>query len=66
MIRNGEVLSPEESVALLADTFFPDDRTEEDSPEQDRMQRRAETSGEQGTGDLKDPPFTKAELVSAV
>lgn len=62
LIREGRVLSPEESAEHLAATFFPDDETTEDNGDHHQMRLIAALVGEEVQGDKQDPPFTETEL----
>ncbi|KAJ2947205.1 hypothetical protein O0L34_g16913 [Tuta absoluta] len=63
LMQNGSVLSPEESVKLLATTFFPDDVVTEDQEEHKILRQKAENMTVSQPGDqTQDPPFTMSEL----
>lgn len=59
---NGAVLSPEESVELLTETFFPNDDSSEDNETHKAIRAEVETLGNTMDEDLNDPPFTVEEL----
>ncbi|GBP97782.1 Putative 115 kDa protein in type-1 retrotransposable element R1DM [Eumeta japonica] len=62
---SGQVIGPDESATLLAETFFPDDRVDTDDPYHTEVRRRTDGSSQppEASGDLPgvDPPFTGAE-----
>ncbi|GBP88972.1 Retrovirus-related Pol polyprotein from type-1 retrotransposable element R1 [Eumeta japonica] len=61
----GQVLGPDESTTLLAETFFPDDQVDTDDPYHTEVRRRTNGGSQppETSGDLHgvDPPFTGAE-----
>ncbi|GBP47015.1 Retrovirus-related Pol polyprotein from type-1 retrotransposable element R1 [Eumeta japonica] len=63
---SGQVIGPDESATLLAETFFPDDRADTDDPYHTEVRRRTDGSSQppEASGDLPgvDPPFTGAEI----
>ncbi|GBP21036.1 hypothetical protein EVAR_11067_1 [Eumeta japonica] len=63
---SGQVIGPDESATLLAETFFPDDRVDTDDPYYTEVRRRTDGSSQppEASGDLLgvDPPFTGAEI----
>ncbi|GBP78580.1 Putative 115 kDa protein in type-1 retrotransposable element R1DM [Eumeta japonica] len=63
---SGQVIGPDESATLLAETFFPDDRVDTDDPYHTEVRRRTDGSSQppEASGDLPgvDPPFTGAEV----
>lgn len=63
---NGAFLNPKESAALLADTFYPRDREEEDDAEHRLTREVARRVNEWHHGEYHDPPFTPLELKTAV
>ncbi|GBP04183.1 hypothetical protein EVAR_19131_1 [Eumeta japonica] len=64
---SGQVIGPDESATLLAETFFPDDRVDTDDPYHTEVRRRTDGSSQppEASGDLPgvDPPFTGAEVI---
>ncbi|GBP19486.1 Putative 115 kDa protein in type-1 retrotransposable element R1DM [Eumeta japonica] len=66
----GQVLGPDESATLLAETFFPDDQVDTDDPYHTEVRRRTDGGSQppETSGDLPgvDPPFTGAEIRSAL
>lgn len=66
LVINGKVLSPKGSAAVLAETFYPMDKKEDDTAEQKLMREEAEqVNGSEHDID-HDPPFTSPELMAAV
>lgn len=65
---NGDPLSPTESVELLARTFYPDDKEEEDTLEQKRIREKVEDHNLERAEELatEDPPFTETEMELSV
>nr|BAA07467.1 ORF2 [Bombyx mori] len=61
---NGAPLDPEKSAKLLAETFYPEDREEEDNDEHAEIRRRAKIS--EGVHDEYVPSFTVNELKHAL
>ncbi|CAK1583201.1 unnamed protein product [Parnassius mnemosyne] len=61
LVRNGIALSVDESVKWLTETFFPDDREEDDNAEHQLTRLTASKPDSKAT-DKMDPPFTMAEL----
>lgn len=66
LIQNGITLSSEKSAMLLATTFYPEDREDDDSAEHRRIREMANIINEQNHAELHDPPFTITELYIAV
>ncbi|KAJ2946800.1 hypothetical protein O0L34_g12863 [Tuta absoluta] len=62
LVDNGKALTPEESVKLLATTFFPDDVETEDQDVHKLMRAKARKISDPLPNDLQDPPFTMSEL----
>lgn len=62
LVHEGKLLSPEESVELLATTFFPKDTTAEDQPVHTELRSKAEKIEEYIENDIQDPSFTNDEL----
>lgn len=60
LTKNGQTLSPEESVQLLAETFFPDDKPEEDSEHHINTRQLSEKGVKKTAPD--DLPFKDSEL----
>ncbi|GBP58885.1 hypothetical protein EVAR_54679_1 [Eumeta japonica] len=58
---SGQVIGPDESATLLAETFFPDDRVDTDDPYHTEVRRRTDGSSQppEASGDLPgvDPPL---------
>ncbi|KAJ2943479.1 hypothetical protein O0L34_g16587 [Tuta absoluta] len=67
MVNGDQVMSPEESAAFLAGTFFPADDEKNDSINHKDISKKAKDStASTEEGDLNDPPFTTTELRNAV
>ncbi|XP_049869337.1 uncharacterized protein LOC126369089 [Pectinophora gossypiella] len=66
LVGEGVVQSPEESVKLLAATFFPEDSSEGENAGHAQIRATANIIEAEHPGDGSDPPFTKAELVYAM
>ncbi|GBP33038.1 Putative 115 kDa protein in type-1 retrotransposable element R1DM [Eumeta japonica] len=62
----GQVLGPDQSATLLAETFFPDDRVDTDDPYHTEVRRQTDGSSQppEASGNLPgvNPPFTGAEI----
>ncbi|CAK1582424.1 unnamed protein product [Parnassius mnemosyne] len=63
---DGRTLEGEESARILADTFYPEDRNEDDDAEHREIRQMAETVNEGASDGSCDPPFTADELLWAV
>ncbi|GBP26465.1 Putative 115 kDa protein in type-1 retrotransposable element R1DM [Eumeta japonica] len=65
-----QVLGPDESATLLAETFFPDDRVDTDDSCHTEVRRRTDGGSQppETSGDLPgaDPPFTGTEIKNAL
>lgn len=66
LVKDGAVMNPDESVAHLASSFFPEDKIEEDNDEHRKIRNIANTSGILLPADTQDPLFTEAELKYAI
>lgn len=66
LLKDGKVLDPVESVKLLAEVFFPDDKKEDDTLEHEEVRRKADSPVTNCTDAQLDPPFTEAELKHAM
>ncbi|XP_045541879.1 uncharacterized protein LOC123723344 [Papilio machaon] len=66
LVEDGAVQSPDQSVALLARTFFADDDIGVDSGIHTIIRGRADLVSTRLPDDINDPPITRAELVRAV
>ncbi|GBP83129.1 Putative 115 kDa protein in type-1 retrotransposable element R1DM [Eumeta japonica] len=66
----GQILGPDESATLLAETFFPDDRVDTDDPYHTEVRRRTDGDSQppEASEDLPrvNPSFTGAEVRSAL
>ena len=63
---DGVFLNPSESAALLADTFYPEDRVDQDNADHRRIREAASRVNEWVHDEYHDPPFTSLELKTAV
>ncbi|XP_060809452.1 uncharacterized protein LOC132901769 [Amyelois transitella] len=61
---DGKTLDPKQSAVLLANTFYPDDTVETDTPHHTQLRKIVQETPQERLGELKedDPPFTEAEL----
>ena len=66
LCSDGAFLNPSESAALLADTFYPEDRVDQDNADHRRIREAASRVNEWAHDEHHDPPFTTLELKSAV
>ncbi|KAL0892590.1 hypothetical protein ABMA27_014319 [Loxostege sticticalis] len=66
LTSNSKTLSPAESATLLAETFYPQDRTEDDNEHHRQVRLKAETVNEYTPDETHDPPFTETELTTAM
>lgn len=62
LMDDGVILSPEKSVELLANTFFPEDNSCEDTDIHKAIRAKAGTLSNSTVDSTDDPPFTEAEL----
>jgi ribonuclease HI len=63
--KEGRVLDARGSVELLADTFYPLDRVEDDNEDHSQTRWLAETVNAVSHAEIHDPPFTHDELKRA-
>ncbi|CAH2208472.1 jg24109, partial [Pararge aegeria aegeria] len=63
--NNGVVLSPKDSVQLLAKTFFPQDSEADDDQNHLQTRQLAERSTDDCPESAQDPPFTIDEMLQA-
>ncbi|CAK1578891.1 unnamed protein product [Parnassius mnemosyne] len=66
LVQDGRTLDGEESARILAETFYPQDSTEDDDTEHTQIRATAETVNEGSHDSPCDPPFTTEELMWAV
>ncbi|CAK1583173.1 unnamed protein product [Parnassius mnemosyne] len=65
LVRDGKTLGNTESARALAETFYPDDNTQDDDAEHRLKRKIAEVVNEGSLDDSSDPPFTIEELMWA-
>ncbi|CAK1591431.1 unnamed protein product [Parnassius mnemosyne] len=65
LVLNGKTLGNIESARVLAETFYPEDKDQEDDAEHRLIRETAETLNEGSLDDSSDPPFTVEELLWA-
>ncbi|KAJ2947204.1 hypothetical protein O0L34_g16912 [Tuta absoluta] len=66
LVKEGKTLEPIESAQWLAQTFFPDDTSENDTADHLAVRQRAEQIGDPIPNDKVDPPITITELTQAM
>ncbi|CAH2218226.1 jg13488 [Pararge aegeria aegeria] len=66
LIKDGKTHDPKESVKMLAETFYPDDTRKDDNEDHRQIRVSAEQVNEGTENEFLDPPFTTAEVCSAV
>ncbi|CAK1595213.1 unnamed protein product [Parnassius mnemosyne] len=65
LVKDGKTLENAESAKFLAETFYPDDNTQEDDAEHKLIRKTAELVNVGSLDDSSDPPFTVEELMWA-
>lgn len=66
LVSQGKTLDPKESAELLAATFYPEDKEEEDNPEHQQIRIAAEQVNCCVHDEIHDPQFTSVELEAAI
>ncbi|CAH2228376.1 jg2573, partial [Pararge aegeria aegeria] len=62
LVKDGKVLSPEDSAELLATAFYPEDLEHEDNTDHRKMREKAKNIDNQSQNENQDPSFTLEEL----
>jgi ribonuclease HI len=65
---DGKTLDPKQSADLLANTFYPEDTVNTDTPHHTQLRKIVQETPLKRLGEMKedDPPFTEAELESVL
>lgn len=66
LIKDGRVLDQKESAKLMAETFYPEDKVEDDNTDHQRTREKADQVNSLGHDEPHDPLFTLEELKAAV